>query len=143
MQNDFNGVILAVVSMAGLGISSLLYKQSTSVIGPVNTTFFYYLFSVLIAAVVWCLFREERSLAAAHLVWPALIAVFLFSSVLAFNHAVRYIDVSVASTIRSLSFAVTVGLALCFFKERLYLKDYLALGLAVVAVLIFGMEAER
>ncbi len=65
------GFILAILSMVGLGFSTFLYKRSTDAIGPVNTTFFYYLFSLCIAVVVWLL-------SYAALVFAA-IAIILFS----------------------------------------------------------------
>ncbi|MCP3923062.1 MAG: DMT family transporter [Desulfobacterales bacterium] len=142
MQNSLIGFILAIVSMVGLGVSSFLYKQSTTAIGPVNTTFFYYLFSVVFASVAWIFFKEE-GFASKELLWPFLTAVFLFISVLTFNFAIKYIDVSIGATIRSLSFIVTVVLAVLIFKEKLYLKDYIALTLAIVAIVIFGMNNSR
>ncbi len=140
MENSRYGFLLAIISMAGLGFSNFLYKQSTDSIGPVNTTFFYYLFSVSIATVVWFFFKEDGKIELINLLWPALIAIFLFSSVLSFTFAVKYINVSVGSTIRSLSFIVTIVLAVLFYKEELYLKDYIALFFAVSAVILFGIE---
>lgn len=143
MQSNYHGFALAVVSMIGLGISTFLYKKSTGAIGAVNTTFFYYLFSVGIAAIVWFFFHEDGTIESADLVWPALIAIFLFSSVLSFNYAVKFINVSVGSTVRSLSFVVTVGLSLLFYKEHLHLKDYVALGFAITAIVLFGLDLKE
>ena len=139
MQNNLTGFLLALVSMAGLGISNFLYKQSTASIGPVNTTFFYYFFSMVFASVVWLFFREE-SYKAKDLFWPLLTAIFLFTSVLSFNFALKYLDISIGATIRSLSFIVTVILAVLIFKEKLYLKDYIALALAICSIIIFGLK---
>ncbi len=139
MQNSLTGFLLAIVSMVGLGVSSFLYKQSTTAIGPVNTTFFYYLFSVVFALIAWLFFKED-SFASKDLLWPFLTAIFLFISVLTFNFAIKYIDISIGATIRSLSFIVTIVLAVLIFKEKLYLKDYIALTLAIVAIIIFGMN---
>lgn len=140
MQNYVQGFTFAIISMIGLGVSTFLYKQSTSAIGPVNTTFFYYLFSFIIATVVWLFFRETGTVDMTKIMWPFLIAVFLYTSVLSFNFAVKYMDVSIGSTIRSLSFVVTVVFALVFYKEQLHLKDFIALGFAIVAILLFGLD---
>jgi drug/metabolite transporter (DMT)-like permease len=116
---------------------------------PITTTFFYYLFSLVIAGVVWILFRERAPIPRGALVWPALIAVFLFVSVLSFNIAVQTMSVSAGATIRSLSFIITILLGVVVSQEKLSAKDYVAVGLAVSAVVLFGYsgtassEAER
>ena len=140
MQDKYVGLLLAIFSTVGLGISHFLYKRSTGTIGPVNTTFFYYLFSLCIATVVWIFFREKNVALAENLLWPAFIAASLFTSVLAFNYAVKYINVSVGATVRSLSFLVTVVLAVTFYKETLQVKDYVALLFATLAVVLFGIS---
>lgn len=137
------GLIFAFVSMAALGVSNYFYKRSTQLMSPVNTTFFYYLFSVVIALVVWVLFREKEPVPRAALIWPALIAVFLFTSVLTFNYAVQTMNVSTGATVRGLSFLVTVLLAVVFSKESLSAKDYLGILLAVGAVVLFGFPQEE
>ncbi len=139
MLDKYLGFILALVSMAGLGVSNFLYKRSTDAIGPVNTTFFYYLFSVVISLIVWYFFREKEKPLLQGLHWPAVIALSLFTSVLAFNYAIKYIDVSVSATIRSLAFIVTVVLAVIFYKEQLFLKDYIALVFAILAIVLFSL----
>ena len=129
--------------MVTLGVANFYYKKSTQVLGPVNTTFYYYLFSFVIALTVWLAFREkEFSLKASYqgLVWPLIIAVFLFTSVLSFNYSVKYINVSVGSTIRSLSFLVTIGLAFLIYKETFAVKDYIAILLAIAAVTLLAYD---
>ena len=138
-----SGFIFATISMVTLGVANFYYKKSTQVLGPVNTTFYYYLFSFVIALTVWLAFREkEFSLKASYqgLVWPLIIAVFLFTSVLSFNYSVKYINVSVGSTIRSLSFLVTIGLAFLIYKETFAVKDYIAILLAIAAVTLLAYD---
>ncbi len=143
MSTSVSGLVLALLSMVTLGISTYFYKQSTAAIGPTNTTFFYYLFSLIIAVAVWLTFGEKQSFEKTALLWPALLAVLLFSSVWAFNFAVNAIDVSVAATIRSLSFIVTLGLAVSISQESMAPKDWVAAALAVVAILLFGVNSQR
>ena len=137
------GIMFATVSMVTLGIANFYYKKSTQLLGPVNTTFYYYLFSFVIALTVWLAFREkEFRLKASYqgLIWPLIIAVFLFTSVLSFNYSVKYINVSVGSTIRSMSFLVTIGLAFLIYKESFAVKDYISILLAVAAVTLFAYD---
>ena len=129
--------------MVTLGVANFYYKKSTQVLGPINTTFYYYLFSFVIALTVWLAFREkEFNLKTSYqgLIWPLIIAVFLFASVLSFNYSVKYINVSVGSTIRSMSFLVTIGLAFLIYKETFAVKDYIAIVLALAAVTLFAYD---
>ncbi len=132
------GLGFSLFSMITLGISNYLYKRSTELLGPTNTTFYYYLFSFTLASLVWLLFHEREEVTKSTLIWPALLAAFLFSSAWTFNYAVAYIDVAVASTIRSLCFVITIFLAVFLSHEHLTLKDWVAVGFAVVSVVLFG-----
>ncbi len=140
MKSNLLGFLFAFFSMIGLGVSNFLYKKSTAALGPVNTTFFYYLFSIGIATIVWLFFREKGIVEKNNLIYPGLIALFLFSSVLSFNFAVKYINVSIGATIRSLSFIVSIVLAIVFYKEKMYFKDYAAVALAILAIFLFNIE---
>ena len=138
MKASNEGLLFALASMVTMGISHYLYKRSTEAIGPTNTTFFYYLFSLIIATAIWLLFREKQTVVSVNLLWPAILAVFLFTSVWTFNYAVNLIDVSVATTIRSLGFVVTIALAISLSHEQLTTKDWIAVVFATIAVVLFG-----
>lgn len=132
------GPLLALASMVTLGISNYLYKRSTDALGPVNATFFYYLFSLLPATLGWLALGEKERISLGGLVWPALLAGVLFTSVWTFNQAVARIDVSVASTLRSLNFVVTIGLAILLSQERLTPRDWIAVAFATAAIVLFS-----
>lgn len=137
------GFIFATISMVTLGVANFYYKKSTQLLGPVNTTFYYYLFSFVIALFIWVAFREKDfnpKSSYQSLIWPLIIAVFLFTSVLSFNFAVKYINISVGSTIRSMSFLVTIVLALLIYKESFALKDYIATLFTLIAVILFAHD---
>jgi drug/metabolite transporter (DMT)-like permease len=143
MKINNAGLIFSLLSMVTLGVSNYLYKRSTEFLGPTNTTFFYYMFSSVLAVIVWLLFREKERVTAPGLLWPALLAVFLFISVWTFNYAVQFIDVSVASTIRSLCFVITIFLAIFLSQEKLTTKDWIAVVFAVLALILFGTRNEN
>ena len=124
--------------MICLGVGTFLYKKSTQEIGPTHTAFFYYFFSVIIAGVVWCLIKDKAPIAKETLLWPALMAAALYCSVLAFSFAVQTLEVSVASTIRSLSFLVTLALAVFFYREQLTARDFIAVLCALAAMCAAG-----
>lgn len=138
MEKNYLGIVFIIISMCCLGISTFIYKKSTDAVGPVNTTFFYYLFAFIMAAIYWLIFREEKSFTAAALIWPFLVALFLFISVLSFNYALSHkLPVSIASAIRSLSFVVTIALAVIISRDRLHPKDIVAIVLATAALTLF------
>lgn len=143
MEKNYFAIIFIIISMCCLGISTFIYKKSTDAVGPVNTTFFYYLFAFIMAAIYWFIYREEQAFAITALIWPFLIALFLFISVLAFNYALSHLlPVSIASAIRSLSFVVTIALAVTIGRERLHPKDIVAIVLATAALTLFFWKPE-
>lgn len=138
MKINNAGLIFSLLSMITAGASNYLYKRSTDAIGPVNTTFFSYLFSIVLAIILWFLFREKERMTVVGLFWPALLAIVLFISVWTFNYAVQFMDVSAASTIRSLGFIITIFLAIALSEEKLTTKDWVAVVFAVLALILFG-----
>jgi drug/metabolite transporter (DMT)-like permease len=141
MNEGNTGLLFAVGSMIFMGISSFLYKRSTDAIGATNTTFYYYLFSIVIATLVWLIFREKQAFSKSLLLWPFLIAVFLFLSVWFFNLSLRHIEISTAATIRGLFFIITTVLAVTIAKEQPSPMSMVAMGFAVIAVALLGFDA--
>jgi drug/metabolite transporter (DMT)-like permease len=135
-----SGLMFAIASMFFMGISTFLYKRSTDAIGATNTTFFYYLFSIVIATGVWLIFREKEPFLPAALIWPFIIAICLFLSVWFFNLSLLNLQVSAASTIRALFFIVTVALAIVFAKEQPGPLGMSGIGLAIIAVILIGID---
>jgi len=135
-----SGFAYALASMVLMGISTFLYKRSTDAIGATNTTFFYYLFSIIIATAAWVIFRERQAFPTSALIWPLIIAICLFSSVWLFTLSLSHIQVSTASTIRALFFVVTVALAIIFTQERPGPLGIAGIGLAVSAVILIGLD---
>lgn len=141
MSATFTGILLAVISALCLGVGTFLYKISSQSLGVSNTTFFYYLFSVILASAVWLLSPGREVFNRSALIWPGLMAVFLCASVWTFSGAVKTIDVSVASTIRGLSFIPAVTLAFFLYGERLTPKTIAAIILVCIAVVLLGFDA--
>lgn len=139
MNSQTLGVILAIVSAISLGISNSLYKQSSEVLSPVQTTFYYYLFSALLATIVWFFYGESKPISTTNLIWPAAIAVFLFLSVLTFNLAIMHLSVSMGATIRALSFLVTVMIGVCWYRDQVSWQQGLAIVLSLVSILLVGI----
>jgi drug/metabolite transporter (DMT)-like permease len=144
MSPTLVGISWAASSALCLGVGTFLYKISTRSLGASDTTFFYYCFSVALATVVW-LFSAERSasLDKSQLVWPFLMAFFLCASVWTFSSAVQLIDISVASTVRGLSFVPAVVLGVVVYGERLTPRTVAAIVLVVAAVFLLGIDASE
>ena len=134
------GLAFAVASKFFMGISTFLYKRSVDAIGATNTTFFYYLFSIVIVSGVWLMFREKAPFSPTTLIWPLIIAICLFLSVWFFNLSLLNIDVSAASAIRALFFIVTLALAIVFANEQPGPLGMAGIGLAIVAIILIGID---
>ncbi|MCC6952608.1 MAG: DMT family transporter [Deltaproteobacteria bacterium] len=130
---------MALISALTLGISNSLYKQSSDVLSPISTTFYYYIFSAILAAIVWTFWGDSKEVHTSSLIWPALIAIFLFISVLSFNFAITQMTVSMGATIRALSFVVTVLIGVAWYRDSLSWQQMLAVVFSISAVLLAGM----
>ena len=135
------GLGWAIISALCLGTGTFFYKVSGKYLSPANTTFFYYLFSLVLAFFLWIATPERGEVSRSALLWPALMALFLCGSVWTFSSATRAIDMSAAATVRGLSFIPTVVLSMLIFQERPTTKTFLAMCLVAVAVLLLGWDA--
>lgn len=131
-------LVFILISMTCLGITNFLFKFSSASLDPTRSTFYYYLFGLGLSCIAVFMDKSKREFVPQDLMVPALISGFLFVSILTYNYALNNMSVSKASTIRSLSFVVTVILALVITKDKLFLKDYLAIGLAASAIILLG-----
>lgn len=128
--------IFIIISALTLGITSVLYKKSTTVIGPINTTFYYYLFGAVLAFIFWSIFKSPERVEVRDLIYPALISITLFISILTFNIGLQHTKVTISSTIRALSFIFSVIIAIVFLKEQISLKQIVGIILAVVSIFL-------
>jgi drug/metabolite transporter (DMT)-like permease len=143
MTPSMVGLGWAILSAVCLGIGTFLYKVSGKHLSPSNTTFFYYLFSLVLASFVWVFTSDRGEVQRSSLVWPALMAFFLSASVWTFSSAARSMDMSAASTVRGLSFIPTVILSVIVFQERPSPKTLIAMTLVAAAVLLLGWDASE
>jgi len=133
------GIVFAILATMSLGVGYIFFNESTRALGPSNTTLFYYLFGSLFAFIIWAVFGDRQPFSRGDMVWPVLTALCLSMSVIFYTLSLRNMKVSVATTIYSLSFVVTVVLAVLLKKDVLHFKDYIAGGLAVAAVIVFAI----
>ena len=141
MSSSFIGFFWATISALCLGAGTFLYKISSKSIGAVNTTFYYYLFSIVIAFGLWIATPNKETFEKSALIWPALMAVLLCASVLTFSTSVKSIDMTVASTIRGLSLIPSVVLAFYLYGEKLNFRTSLAIILVICSVILLGWDS--
>lgn len=139
MQSQTYGISLVIFSAITLGISNSLYKHSSEVLSPVTTTFYYYVFSAILATAVWIYSGETKVINNRDLIWPALIAVFLFASVLSFNFAIMHLSISMGATIRAFSFLVTALIGIFFYKDSLSWQQVLAVIFSIASIILASM----
>lgn len=128
--------IFIIISALTLGITSVLYKKSTTVLGPINTTFYYYLFGAVLAFIFWVIFKSPEKVEVRDLIYPGLISVTLFISILTFNIGLQHTKVTISSTIRAFSFVFSVIIAVVFFKEHITLKQIVGIILAAISIML-------
>jgi len=141
MTPALTGFIWAIISALCLGVGTFLYKVSARSLGASNTTFYYYLFSVVLATVVWFITPGKVDVNKQDLIWPALMAFFISASVWTFSSAVTTIDLSVASTVRALSFIPAIVLAFLLYDETISTKNIIAIILIIIAMFLLGIDA--
>ena len=137
-QNILLGYILVLISAISLGITNFVFPRASQSLGPVNATFFYYVFALLLALGYWIPLQEQPPTKLGDWQWPIYLALAMFISNLTYSYATRYLDTSLPATIRSLSFFITGLLAVYFNKEALTPKDWFALLLVAAGILLFG-----
>lgn len=122
--------IIIIISALSLGIANAFYKKSTASIGPINTTFYYYIFSTIFSLIIWLVLKEPVKVEFRQMIHPILIAVFLCLSIVTFNVGLQNTKLSLSSTIRSFSFVFSVIIAVIFLKESLSIKQLFGIVLA-------------
>jgi drug/metabolite transporter (DMT)-like permease len=133
------GYAFVVISAATLGIANIFYKKSTVAIGANNTTFWYYLFAMVLATGMVLIDGTDLRVTPSKLLPTVLVAVFLFISVFTFNLGLQSTKVSISSTIRSLSFLVTLVISSTFLRESLSVRQWIGVVLGTAAILLMAL----
>ena len=127
-------LFLLLASSALLGASTLFFQRSTKALGAENTTFWYYVFGVLLAIV----FTGSKGVSIVtnpkEIVWTLFAAGTMLFSVYLFNLALKDTSTSLAATIRSLAFVFTIFYELIFSKTTLSLQTVAGSALAIAAI---------
>jgi uncharacterized membrane protein len=130
-------IILAIIAMLAYGVTAILYKIAPN-IDAVSLTFFSSLSLTVITFIVWLLnTKKEMSIKGVGVAAIAgLVAALAF---ITYITAIKSGKVSIASTLRGLSFGVTVLLAVLFLGEKITLVKALGMGFAVIAIILLSL----
>lgn len=131
-----NAFFFLIASMISLGISNLFFEKSTKIIGPINTTWWYYFFGLILATLFYLVSDKTPITDYKTIKWPFLIALFLVFSVYLFNIALQKINISIASTLRSLAFIVTILLNIYLSKDPLSYKQIVGILVGICSILL-------
>lgn len=134
------GFTFALLSMFFAGIGNLLLKEATDKLGPAATTLFYYGFGLLFSIVLSVSFAHP-TITKVGVGWAAAAALSLSLAFFFFSASMKYINVSISSTIFSLCFVVTIAGAMILRRESLSWSDFAATAMAVGAVVIYGLKS--
>jgi len=130
-------IIFAIIAMIGYGITAVLYKIAPN-IDSVSLTFFTSLFLTIFTFVFW-IFNKTKKLSAEGIGFAAIIGLIASVAFIAYITSVRLGKVSISSTLRGLSFAVAVILAILFLGEKLTFLKVIGIGFAVIAVMLLSI----
>lgn len=131
-------ILWAVISMMGYGITAIIYKLSHKNIDPVSMSFFTIVVMAVVLAVIW-FFAKEKHITPKGLELAVLAGVIAAISFLAYVLSVQIGKVSVATTLRSLGFVVTVIIALLFLAEKITLVKAFGIIFGVIAIILLTL----
>ena len=127
--------LFLIGSMVCLGVSTIFFEKNTLSIGAYNTTLLYYISGTVFSLLLFFFVKKTPILAISDLKWVFLASVFLFSSVYLFTLSLQKIDVSIAATVRALSFIVPVLVSFYFSSESISPKQVVGILMGVVAII--------
>ena len=127
--------LFLIGSMVCLGVSTIFFEKSTLSIGAYNTTLLYYISGTVLSLLLFFFVKKTPIAAISDLKWVFLASVFLFSSVYLFTLSLQKIDVSIAATVRALSFIVPVLVSFYFSSESISPKQVVGILMGVVAII--------
>lgn len=131
-----NSSLFLLISVLFLGISNIFFEKSVKHVGPINTTMWYYIFGLLLSSLFYFFIEKPVITNYTVLKWPFLVALFLVSSVFLFNISLQKINITIASTVRSLAFIITILLNFYLSKESLTSKQLLGMILGISSIIL-------
>ncbi|MBM3256481.1 MAG: hypothetical protein FJZ04_03385 [Candidatus Moranbacteria bacterium] len=130
-------VSMAIIAMLGYGVTSIIYKIAGKDIDSVSMTFFTSLFIALFTFFIWY-FTKDKHITSKGIWYAGISGLIAAVAFVAFITSIQGGKVSIASTLRSLSFLVTSVIAIVFLAEKVPLTKILGIILAAVAAILLA-----
>ena len=131
-------LILAVVAMFGYGVTAIIYKLASKSIDPVSLTLFTSILMTLTVFVFW-LFAKQKHITLKGIQYAGIAGIIAGFAFIAFIASIQLGKVSIASTLRSLSFLVTTIIAILLLAEKISLVKAAGIVLAAIAILLLTL----
>lgn len=130
-------IILAIIAMLGYGVTAVLYKIAPN-IDSVSLTFFTSLFLTIFTFVFW-IFNTKKEISTRGVGIAAVAGLIASVAFIAYIISLRLGKVSISSTFRGLSFALTVVLAILFLGEKITILKALGILFAIIAIILLSI----
>jgi uncharacterized membrane protein len=130
-------ISMAIVAMLGYGVTSIIYKIAGKDIDSVSMTFFTSVFIALFTFIIWY-FSKDKHITSKGIWYAGISGLIAAVAFVAFITSIQGGKVSIASTLRSLSFLVTSVIAICFLAEKVSFSKIIGIVLAGIATILLA-----
>lgn len=136
------GIIAGLISMFAWGCGDFLAAVSSRKIGNLHTLFWMYVTSVSVTTIVFVAQLSTFSLQSVtpYLLLLLAVAAFQVMANVSFYKGLEIGQVSIVSPIASSFAVITVGLSIVFYREALTVRQFLAVALVLVGIVLVSLN---
>jgi uncharacterized membrane protein len=131
-------IIFGIIAMVLYGVTASIYKVASPHIDAVSLTLLVSVFMTGSVFVYW-LFIQEKMITMRGFELSVVAGVIAAIAFVSFVTAISLGKVSVATTMRGLSFTVTVAIAILFLSEQLTALKFFGILLGVIALVLLSV----
>ena len=124
--------------MIGYGVTAIIYKLASPSIDSVSLTLVVSCFMTFTIFLFWVFYRQKY-IAMKGFEYSAIAGVIAGLAFIAFVFSVTLGKISVATTLRGLSFLITTIIAVLFLAEKISFTQGLGVVFGAVAVVLIGL----
>ncbi len=124
--------------MIGYGVTAIIYKLASPSIDSVSLTLVVSCFMTFTIFLFWVFYRQKY-IAMKGFEYSAIAGVIAGLAFIAFVSSVTLGKISVATTLRGLSFLITTIIAVLFLAEKISFTQGLGVVFGAVAVVLIGL----
>lgn len=128
-------IVLAIAAMLGYGVTSAIYKMAGKDIDPVSLTFITSIIMTLTIFIFW-LFIKQKHITLKGFEYATIAGVIAGFSFIAFIVSINIGRVTIASTLRGLSFLITAAIAILFLSEKITFAQAAGIALAAISIIL-------